>query len=182
MEYKWWWRHLWKYKCLAKSKLLMWSILEQKVSTSDILQKRQFHGPRCYSLCKNSLENINHLFLECPFSSYIWPEALRTIDCNINWQGQSAEDALRLWMLNQTTNPFKYLPLIISYGVWITRKNAIFQEALTTPPIVVAQAIGILAHFPQEKEEVGIRVIHLEEIDPSKLWGYFVGVADEDQQ
>ena len=39
---KWWWKRLWKLKCPSKSKLLMWCILDNKVPTWDILQKRIF--------------------------------------------------------------------------------------------------------------------------------------------
>jgi hypothetical protein len=42
---KWWWRKVSKQKCPAKGKILAWSILENKIPTWDILQKRQFHGP-----------------------------------------------------------------------------------------------------------------------------------------
>ena len=40
----WWWRCFWKLHCLAKSKLLWWAILEDKVPTWDNLQKRSFEG------------------------------------------------------------------------------------------------------------------------------------------
>lgn len=42
---KWWWRKIWKQKCPAKGKILVWTILENKIPTWDILQKSQFHGP-----------------------------------------------------------------------------------------------------------------------------------------
>ena len=41
----WWWRSLWKLKCPAKSKLFMWCVLNNKVPTWDVLQKRSFQGP-----------------------------------------------------------------------------------------------------------------------------------------
>jgi hypothetical protein len=39
-EVKWWWKKLWKQKCPTKGKLLTWSILEHKVPTWDVLQRR----------------------------------------------------------------------------------------------------------------------------------------------
>ena len=85
-------------------------------------------------------------------------------------------------MENRASYPFKSLQLIISWGVWINFNQAIFQEGLNTPPLVVSQAINILAHFPQKKEAIGIHVIHPKEIDSSRPWGYFDGVVNEDQQ
>jgi hypothetical protein len=35
----WWWKSLWKYKCLAKAKIFMWLLLNNKALTWDLLQK-----------------------------------------------------------------------------------------------------------------------------------------------
>ena len=40
------------------------------------------------------------------------------------------------------------------------------------PPLVVAQALGILDHFPQEKVVDGVHIIKPKEVD---MWGYFDG-------
>ena len=44
-EEVWWWRPLWKLKCPAKTKMFMWCVLNNKVPTWDVLQKRTFQGP-----------------------------------------------------------------------------------------------------------------------------------------
>jgi hypothetical protein len=44
-EVTWWWRKLWKQRCFAKGKILVWSILENRIPMWDNLQKRQFNGP-----------------------------------------------------------------------------------------------------------------------------------------
>ena len=59
----WWWRSLWKLKCPAKTKLFMWCVLNNKVPTWDVLQKRSFQGPGWCVLCKRELESTSHLFL-----------------------------------------------------------------------------------------------------------------------
>ena len=41
-EEVWWWRPLWRLKCPAKTKLFMWCVLNNKVPTWDMLQKRSF--------------------------------------------------------------------------------------------------------------------------------------------
>lgn len=74
------------------------------------------------------------------------------LGCNLQWHGQNFEEALHSLMLNRATKPYKHLPFIVSSGVWLTRNKAIFQDDISVPPIVVAQAIGILSHFPQIKE------------------------------
>jgi hypothetical protein len=72
---KWWWRNLWKQKCQAKGKILVWKILENKVPTWDILHRRQFHGPSWCSLCRAQGELVDHLFMHFPFTTSVWVES-----------------------------------------------------------------------------------------------------------
>ena len=70
-EEVWWWRPLWKLKFPAKTKLFMWCVLNNKVPTWDVLQKRSFQGPGWCVLCKRELETTYHLFHTCSFSSVV---------------------------------------------------------------------------------------------------------------
>jgi hypothetical protein len=45
-ETVWWWGKLWKIKSPAKTRLFMWNVLNNKVPTWDILQKRKLLWPR----------------------------------------------------------------------------------------------------------------------------------------
>jgi hypothetical protein len=64
----WWWRKIWKQSCPAKGKLLIWSILANKIPTWDNLQRRLFFGPGHCALCKSQIETVDHLFLQSPLS------------------------------------------------------------------------------------------------------------------
>jgi hypothetical protein len=70
----WWWKKLWKLKCPAKTRLFMWNVLSNKVSTWDILQKRNNHGPGWCYLCKSEGESTLHIFLECRYIKEVWNE------------------------------------------------------------------------------------------------------------
>jgi len=71
----WWWRRLWKFKCMAKSKLLLWAILKNKVPTWDNLRKRTFNGPGWCTLWRMEEEFVSHLFLNCSYTKATWEEA-----------------------------------------------------------------------------------------------------------
>eukprot|EP00253_Pinus_taeda_P007121 PITA_07121 len=71
-----WWRHLWKLKAAPRTKLLMWSILRNKVPIGANLMKRSFLGPFWCYLYKSGSEDTNHLFLHCPSTQELWSSLL----------------------------------------------------------------------------------------------------------
>jgi hypothetical protein len=92
-ETVWWWGKLWKLKCPAKTRLFMWNVLNNKVSTWDILQKRNFSGPGWCTLCKSEGETIVHLFLNCSYTIKVWTEVSRLLDLLLQLVGQDLEQA-----------------------------------------------------------------------------------------
>ena len=86
-ERHWWWKCLWRYNCLAKSKLLGWTILEGKTRTWDVLQKHLYQRPGWCVLCCECVETINHLFVHCPFTNKIWMETLNFMGLRWRWTG-----------------------------------------------------------------------------------------------
>lgn len=70
-EEQWWWRKVWKLRFLAKARLLVWTNLENKMPTWDILQKRNHHGSGWCSMCKSDSESITHMFITCRFAKEI---------------------------------------------------------------------------------------------------------------
>jgi hypothetical protein len=65
---RWWWKKVWKFKCPSKSHIFIWLLLNNKVLTWDILQKRNKHGPRRCPMCKENEETNFHLIMSCPYS------------------------------------------------------------------------------------------------------------------
>lgn len=89
----WWWGKLWKIKNPAKTRLFMWNVLNNKVPTWDILQKRNFSGPGWCTLCKSEGENIVHLFLNCNYINKVWTVVSSLLDLHYSWSGQDLEHA-----------------------------------------------------------------------------------------
>ena len=67
-------RWLWKNCCQPKHKVFFWLLLKDRLSTMNILRRRnmQLDSYTC-ALC-NSLaeETVEHLFLNCPFAAHCW--------------------------------------------------------------------------------------------------------------
>jgi hypothetical protein len=125
----WWWKKIWKLACPTKSRLFMWNVLTNKVSTWDILQKRNNYGPWRCSLCKSEGESTLHIFLECQFIKDVWIEVSRHLKHRCSWNGLSLEQAWQDWWSNRENKVFRALPLLIIWGVWIARNTLIFNES-----------------------------------------------------
>ena len=66
MEYSWWWKVLWKFKCPLMSKIFCWFLFSDKALTWDVIVRKGKEGPgRCY-LCKMDAESNFHLGVGCP--------------------------------------------------------------------------------------------------------------------
>ncbi|CAL2278177.1 unnamed protein product [Prunus armeniaca] len=71
---------IWKAK--SPPKVLVWLVALGKVNTSDLVQRRRLYmylSQHWCVLCKMSVENVDHLFLHCPFSLSLWWTLLREV-------------------------------------------------------------------------------------------------------
>ena len=174
-EMVWWWKQLWKLKCLGKEKLLFWAILENKAPTWDILKKRFIKGPGFCVLCRKDEETIQHLFVQCSYSQTIWNEVGKQLGYIGGWQGDSALIAFQNWWAGK-----KYLravPCIFAWGIWITRNKIIFQDCRTPMESVVAQIVVIIQHFREPEKIHKHRPVREELIDKTLPWGFFDGTS-----
>ena len=70
---------IWRVNIPSKIKVFGWLLALGKVTTFDVLQKRQpFRSlsPNWCVLCKKNLKSIDHVFLHCSFSLHIWSRLL----------------------------------------------------------------------------------------------------------
>lgn len=81
------------------------------------------------------------------------------------------------WVQNRTYCQAKALSLIIYWGIWFTKNNALFQDKSIIPKVVASQSLGILSQFPQEKEGGSLWNITEEVINKNFPWGLFDGAA-----
>ena len=108
-EEVWWWKSLWKLKCPAKSKLFMWCVLENRVPTWDILQKRAFHGLGWCVLWKRDQESASHMFLTFPYTVEVWKECTALVGFPCQWVGVSIGVAWEAWWRRNQNNNYQFL-------------------------------------------------------------------------
>ena len=175
----WWWKQLWKINCPGKAKLLFWAILENKVPTWDILQKRFLEGLGFCALCRKAEETTLHLFVHCAYSQSIWSEVGKQMGFSGGWQGDTVlQDFHRWW---SGLNSLRVVPCIIAWGIWITRNKIIFQDCRIPMESVVAQIVAIIQHFREPEKPLKHRPVREEQIDKAIPWGFFDGASQARQ-
>lgn len=115
-----WWKALWKLKVAPRTRVLMWSILFNKVPTGLNLMKRSFHGPfRCH-LCRCNEESTEHLFLECPIISEQWNLIQAQYPSLQGWRRGNLREAWLSW-LGGHNGKDRNLPLLMCWAFWTAR-------------------------------------------------------------
>ena len=176
-EEVWWWRPLWKLKCPAKTKLFMWCVLNNKVPTWDVLQKRSFQGPGWCVMCKRELETTHHLFYTCCFSSEVWRVVSTLVGFNCQWEGDSIGAAWDSWWRRTPQKHLKILPLLVIWGIWLAQNKAIFKDTSSTPAVTGALAVGFYNSFLVHIRDARERRLLEVDLDRSSPWAFFDGAA-----
>ena len=68
-------KFIWTSKAPSKVKAFAWLVAHRKVNTNDLLQLKRpyrFLNPQWCILCRGDGESIDHLFLHCPFTMWLW--------------------------------------------------------------------------------------------------------------
>ena len=90
------WNYLWNRSTLPKIEMFIWSLLHERVLTGENLEKRGFAGPFRCPLCAEASENINHLFLNCPYAISVWKEVMKCGGDKIQWP-EKIQDCFLNW-------------------------------------------------------------------------------------
>eukprot|EP00253_Pinus_taeda_P008941 PITA_08941 len=173
----WWSKQLWKLKCPKKARLFFWCTLKEKAPTWDVLQTRFMSGPSRCPLCKNESESIHHLFINCPFTKRVWIETQVLIRTNCNWEGASLKATWESWWNQNMEGNLRNLPPIITWGVWIARNKAIFQEASLSVESIAIQCSAIFLSIPEPEKSRKKTQNREEQIRPHMPWAYFDGAS-----
>ena len=86
---------IWKYEIPLKLKCFMWFVLENRISTCDILLRKGWVGPNKCCLCMNDEESIDHIFMFCSFVRNIIDLLYRKYGQGITWIHSSILKTLR---------------------------------------------------------------------------------------
>ena len=117
------------------------------------LKKRGIQGPSHCVFCKEVEETIDHLFLQCKFSTEVWSLAVQELHINLilptNWN-----DLFACWKYyyhgsllqkSDLTRASVALPKYLCWKIWVTRNKELFEGEASNPRkvMIVAKSLWV---------------------------------------
>ena len=138
---------------LFRSKIFMWFLHKKVLLAKDNLAKRNWKGNSHCSFCGNH-ENIEHLFISCPFAKLIWrvvfctyniPPPTNVTNMFGNWL--RGVDQKTKWGVDQKTkNRIRIGVSAICWSIWNCRNDIVFNRK---DKFHVLQVIHTAVHWIQ---------------------------------
>ena len=122
-------RKLWKSSCQNKHKFFFWLLLRDRLSTRELLRRRNMILPSYDCVCCNLGidESLTHLFFSCPFAQACW---IRLNIVLVELDPVLAMEEIR----DQINLPFFMDIMIVFYwSLWMQRNDLIFRGIHPSP-------------------------------------------------
>jgi hypothetical protein len=118
--FKW----IWKSSCQPKHKVFFWLLIQDRLSTRNILKRRKMFLPSydCV-LCSSSVEEtVDHLFLECDFAGACWGLIGQTVISSPN-----SFQRFQTFRTQIGKKFFMEIIVIMCWSIWSARNDAVFR-------------------------------------------------------
>ncbi|TYK29578.1 LINE-1 retrotransposable element ORF2 protein [Cucumis melo var. makuwa] len=124
---------LWKVEFPKKCKFFIWTLIHGCINTADRLQKRLPNwalSPNWCYMCNKSQEDINHLFIHCPYSQQLWSKAKALLKWNRTPTDVQSlvQNICSLNIRNQKGLITFNTSAILLWKIWLERNNRIFKQ------------------------------------------------------
>lgn len=121
----------WDPACLPKAGFFLWIALQHRALTTDRLARFGIMGPNWCVMCKQSNEDADHLFLNCPFAQNCW----EWIKFKLKWSTpfqNSLKGLLSSWPTHWVCGIYSKLwnicPSLVVWEIWKERNHRIFKN------------------------------------------------------
>ena len=121
---------LWKIRVPLKIKIFLWYLQKGVTLTKDNLAKRNWQGSVKCCFC-NSLETIQHLFIDCHFARFIWNTVHITFGIH---PPSSISDMFGSWLHGigaKLKNQILLGAVALCWAMWLNRNDVVFNNAKT---------------------------------------------------
>ena len=78
------------------------------------------------------------------------------------WRGDTMEACLKEWSFNEDLKGIRYLPLILAWGIWLSKNQICFEDSFVFPIKCDLQSISIMSYFPHDNVKKKIKQITME--------------------
>lgn len=126
----------WRVKATLKLKVFMWTTLQNRVLTADVLLRRGWENDYFCPLCRRNLETIRHMLCECSWSKQLWEMVASSTRCqSLRPAAWRANDDLISWLhglscrlSKQQGDSVKSLGMLVCWEIWKERNRRIFDK------------------------------------------------------
>lgn len=103
---------------------------------------------------------------------------LNMIKVPFRWEGQVLSEAWQRWWNDSSNDRERTIPLLIPWGTWLARNQAIFMDSVFPIGRLVAEGATIFEIIPIPQASFPSRAVVQELISYSKPWAYLDGASD----
>ena len=152
-----------------------WLCLSNRVHTWDNLIKKGWIGPHWCCLCKTTSESVDHLFHECSFTKLVISHISSSLGIPFFWKEANYILNVSSWF--SKGNNLIYLPLLLTWEIWLTRNKCLFENKLPDIHFVVhtireqLQLYPVLSQQKTKRRNIGLAPIY------DFLVGFFDGAS-----
>ena len=118
---------LWKSSCQEKHRVFFWVLLQDRLNTRGLLQRKNLfvEDYTCVMCNEGSLETRDHLFFYCRFAQACWKCLCPALDLQANVNHIEFISQLKAHL----DKPF-YMEIIIlcAWAIWLTTNDFIFKD------------------------------------------------------
>lgn len=144
-------RELWTTRAPNKCRFFFWLVLHNKVWTAERCRRHGLQAHGDCALCSQSLEELDHLLVQCVFSREVWFKALRKYGWQSLAPGQN--DSFILWWLRARKavskvrrKAFDSFIVLVGWHLWLERNARTFRN-------VTASVSSVLSSIAQATEQ-----------------------------
>ncbi|KAI4997019.1 hypothetical protein ZWY2020_052361 [Hordeum vulgare] len=128
---------IWRAWAPPKCKIFLWTAMQRKILTTDILLLRGWDSNYFCPLCMRSLETAAHLLSECPWSRKVWNAiAVSAQTPSLQRASWMDDKPLSDWFHDLTTPDLetqrkkgvRALAMLICWELWLERNRRIFKK------------------------------------------------------
>ena len=122
-------RWLWKSSCQHNHKVFFWLLIQDRLSTRNILRRKNMFLQSYNCVLCNELveETVEHLFLHCEFAKECWSIIGLTIPL-----GQESFQILDSFRRQLNVQFFMEIIILLCWSIWMSRNNLIFRNEEAT--------------------------------------------------
>ena len=103
-----------------------WLCLSNRVHTWDNLIRKGWIGPNWCCLCRSASKSVDHLFHECIFTRLVTTHIRSSLAIPFFWKETNFFLNVSSWI--SKGNNLKYLPLLLSWQIQLTRNKCVFED------------------------------------------------------